>query len=267
MRAESPKTINALARGLEVLRLIQITGGLRLKDLHTRSGIPKASLLRILRTLEEQGAIWQRMADGAYVPSYSLSELAGRLDREAELVEVASPILERLTGEIAWPSVLAVPRMTYMEVIETNAPRAYHDEIRLGPVGFKINMLRSASGRAFLAACDGVVREAVLDRLRASARPGDRLAHDADAVARILSETANRGYGLRDSDFGGHYDEGRGTSDDGRDSLGVAIRMGHDAVGALNVTWSRRSMPRSTALDRLAQAVIDAAREIEDGLS
>ncbi|NIL96732.1 MAG: helix-turn-helix domain-containing protein, partial [Planctomycetales bacterium] len=59
------------------------SGGLALKDLHRKTGIPKASLLRILRTLEEKGMIWQRMADGAYVPSFSLSELAGRLDREA----------------------------------------------------------------------------------------------------------------------------------------------------------------------------------------
>lgn len=267
MPANSSKSINALARGLDVLRLLQTSGGLTLKGLHEASGIPKASLLRILKTLEEKGAIWQRMADAAYVPSFSLSELAGRLDREAALVEVSSPVLERLTKNIAWPSVLAVPRLTHMEVIETNVSRAYHDDIPLGPVGFRINILRSASGRAYLAACDVVIRNAIIERLKASDRPGDRWARDPRYIARLLKETNARGYGLRDPDFGGDYDAGRAGVDDARDSLGVAIRLGNYVAGALNVTWSKRAMTRDVALDRLAAAAMAAAEEIERGLS
>jgi hypothetical protein len=40
-----------------------------------------------------------------------------------------------------------------MAVIETNRPRSYLSHIPLGPIGFRINMLRSASGRAYLAFC------------------------------------------------------------------------------------------------------------------
>ncbi|CUH75893.1 IclR helix-turn-helix domain-containing protein [Tropicibacter naphthalenivorans] len=108
-----------------MLTLLQSSGQMTLGDLHRRTGIPKASLLRILKTLRARGMVWQRMADGAYVASYSLAELAGHMDREQALAEVASPILERLSDRIKWPSVLAVPRLTHMEVIETNAPRAY----------------------------------------------------------------------------------------------------------------------------------------------
>ena len=147
------KSIHALARGLEVLQILQTSGALTLADLYRLTGIPKASLLRILKTLMEAGFIWQRMVDDAWVPSFSLAELAGRMDRESQLVEVASPVLAALTAEIEWPSVLAVPRLSHMEVLETNAARAYFDHIALGPVGFQVNMLRSASGRAFIAFC------------------------------------------------------------------------------------------------------------------
>ena len=44
-----------------------------------------------LKTLMQGGFIWQRMVDAAWMPSFSLAELAGRMDRETQLVEVASP--------------------------------------------------------------------------------------------------------------------------------------------------------------------------------
>jgi IclR family mhp operon transcriptional activator len=134
------KSISALARGLEVLQILQSSGALTLADLHRLTGIPKASLLRILKTLMQGGFIWQRMVDAAWMPSFSLAELAGRMDRETQLVEVASPVLAALTVEIEWPSVLAVPRLTHMEVLETNAARAYFDGIACG-------LLRSATAR------------------------------------------------------------------------------------------------------------------------
>lgn len=256
------KSIHALARGLEVLQLLQTSGALTLADLHRLSGIPKASLLRILKTLLERGFVWQRMVDDAWVPSFSLAELAGRMDRESQLVEVASPVLADLTAKIEWPSVLAVPRLTHMEVLETNAARAYFDNITLGPVGFQVNMLRSASGRAFVSFCEAPVREAILETLRRSDRKGNRIARSADYVAQILTETRSQGFGLRDVDFGGDFDEGRGMVDDGRESLGVPIRLGNHVPGTLNITWTRRVLRREKAIALLVPAALQAAEEI-----
>ena len=256
------KSINALARGLEVLQILQSTGALTLADLHRLTAIPKASLLRILKTLMEAGFIWQRMVDDAWVPSFSLAELAGRMDRESQLVEVASPVLAALTAEIEWPSVLAVPRLTHMEVLETNATRAYFDHIALGPVGFQVNMLRSASGRAFVAFCEAPLREAILESLRRSDRPGNRMARSAEYVAQLLAETRAQGFGLRDPDFGGDFDKGRALADDGRDSLGVPILLGNHVPGTLNITWTRRVMKRDRAIQLLGPPARRAADEI-----
>ena len=262
MKEPQVKSIQALARGLEVLQLLQTSGALTLHDLHRLSSIPKASLLRILKTLKDQGLVWRRMADDAYVPSFSLAELAGRMDREQELVETASPVLEALTAEIRWPSVLAVPRLTHMEVLETNASRAYFDDIALGPVGFRVNMLRSASGRAYIAFCEAPVRDAILDSLRRSPHPGDRVARSTDYVDRLIAETRTRGFALRDPDFGGDFDAGRATADDARDSLGVAIRLEMHVPGSLNITWKRRALTRDAAVARFAAPAQRAAKEI-----
>ncbi|MCC0078993.1 MAG: helix-turn-helix domain-containing protein [Rhodobacter sp.] len=265
--ADAVKTIRALSRGLEVLHVLQTSGALSLHELHRQTGLPRATLLRILKTLRERGLVWQRMADDAYAASFSLAELAGRMDRDMALVEVASPILESLSDRIRWPSVLAVPRLTHMEVIETNASRAYFDQIALGPVGFRVNMLRSASGRAYVTFCEAPVREAILDALRRSDHPGDQGARAPDYVAHLMRETTAQGYGLRDPDFGGDFDRGRAVVDDGRESLAVPIRLGTHVPGTLNITWTRRVHSRDKGAALFAGPVLEAAEAVAEGLT
>ena len=68
-RAPSVKSVRSLERGLDVLQALQSGHGMGLKALHEITSLPKATLLRILRTLMERNLIWRRMADGAYLPS------------------------------------------------------------------------------------------------------------------------------------------------------------------------------------------------------
>ena len=60
------KTIDALSRGLDVLRGLEERRGQSLAELHRATGIPKASLLRILETLEQSGFAWRAIGDGRY---------------------------------------------------------------------------------------------------------------------------------------------------------------------------------------------------------
>jgi IclR family mhp operon transcriptional activator len=60
------KSIRALERGLEVLRLLSQYEGRSLQALHEASGLPKATLLRILHTLEQSGLAWRAIYDGEW---------------------------------------------------------------------------------------------------------------------------------------------------------------------------------------------------------
>src|SRR6266496_591252 len=90
--------------------------------------------------------------------------------------------------------VLAVLRLDHMAVVETNSPRAHFDELPAGPIGFRANILRSASGRAYLAFCPDAEREAVLRRLAERDVAGHELARDPVAMRRILEPTRRRGF-------------------------------------------------------------------------
>jgi IclR family transcriptional regulator, mhp operon transcriptional activator len=260
LRQYKVKPIVALARGLQVLRALQEMRAASLHDLHVATGLPKSTLTRILYTCHQQGLVWQRMADGAFLPCHSPRPQAP-LDGTDWLAEIASPVLGRLCAMVRWPSVLSVPRLHYMAVVETNSRRAYFDELPDRPVNFRANMLRSASGRAYLAFCPEREREAVLRRLRESGVAGHELAHDPDAVRHIVETTKRRGYSVRAADFGGDYSLTRSDADDGRNSIATPILVGGQVLGCVNLTWRYTVMTARQAaerhLDDLRAAVVE----------
>jgi IclR family transcriptional regulator, mhp operon transcriptional activator len=266
MRHYKVKPIQSLERGLHVLAKLREMRAASLHDLHRATGIPKPTLTRILYTLYRQGLVWQRMADGAFLPSHLMLQ-RGRLDDTAWLVEIASPVLERLCERVMWPSVLSVPRLDHMEVVETNSPRAYFDELPAGPIGFRANLLRSASGRAYLAFCPDAEREAVLRRLRDRDVVGHELAHDPVAVRRIVAATRRRGYSVRAPDFGGHYSKTRRELDDGRSSIAMPVRSGGHVLACVNLTWRRKALRLTQVVDRYAGDLRTAVTAIEGRLA
>lgn len=241
MRDYQVKPIQALARGLQVLRVLQEMRAASLHDLHLATGLPKSTLTRILHTCHQSGLVWQRLADGAFLPSHTPHRRTPADDANW-LAEIASPILERLCATVRWPSVMSVPRLDYMEVIETNSRRAYFDELPERPVSFRANLLRSASGRAYFAYCPEQEREAVLRRLRERETAGHELAHDPAAVRRVIETTRRRGYSLRAADFGGDYARTRDEVDDGRNSIAMPIIVDGQVLACVNLTWRKAAM-------------------------
>ncbi|HEY0877501.1 MAG TPA: helix-turn-helix domain-containing protein [Zeimonas sp.] len=266
MRSYKVKPIHALARGLAVLQSLQRMQAASLHDLHLATGLPKSTLTRILYTLHLQGLVWQRMADGAYLASHSLHERA-QIDDTAWLVEIASPVLQELGRRTNWPSVLTVPRLDYMEVIETNSSQAYFDLIRRRPIGYRLNYLRSASGRAYLAFCSEQEREAVLRRLREGGVPGNEKASDEGFVRELVRSGRRNGYGVRTPDFGGDYARTRREADDGRSSMAMPIVVDGQVLGCMNLTWRTRVISLARMAERHGGDLREAIRQVEQRIA
>lgn len=259
MRTYRVKPIESLARGLQVLQILQEVRAASLHDLHLATGIPKATLTRILWTAHQQGLVWQRMVDGAFLPRHTQHRVEP--DDDAWLVETASPVLDELAGRLQWPSVLAVPRLDHMETLETNSTRTYFDALPPRPRGYRVNMLGSASGRAYLAFCTEREFAAVIRRLRQHAAPAHGLAFDDEALHRLVSTTRERGYGIRAPDFGGDYSRPRSEVDDGRESIAMPVRVEGRVVATINLTWRRQVLSTTGMIQRhlgdLRRAVAD----------
>jgi IclR family mhp operon transcriptional activator len=262
MREYRVKPIESLGRGLQVLQALQEMRAASLHDLHLATGIPKPTLTRILYTAHQHGFVWQRMVDGAFLPSQTLLRRV-ESDDSAWLVEIASPVLDELSQRLQWPSVLSVPRLDYMETLETNSSRTYFDALPPRPHGFRVNMLGSASGRAYLASCPEQEFRAVIARLRLKNIPAHAMAFDDEALQRLVATTRERGYAVRAPDFGGDYYRPRSEVDDGRSSIAMPVRLDGRVVGCINLTWRRQVLSLTGLVQRHLGDLRAAVRTVE----
>jgi IclR family mhp operon transcriptional activator len=261
-----PKTIRALERGLQVLDALRANPISPLQDLHRATRIPKATLLRILHTLDRAGLVSRRLADGHYRLT-THSGVVRKRDRHDRVAEAAAPVLIRLCQKAKWPSDLFVPAGDHMEKRETSRPYSPFvlplEDTR--PVGRKVGWLMTGVGRAYLAWCSEKEREEILQRLRKYNRPGDRLAFDSRRLDGILAETRRRGYAKRDASFTGSRYEGP-PYDDGLAAIAVALSDRTRVYGSVNILWIKTAF---TVEDFAARHLADlqaAAREIVSSL-
>lgn len=240
------KAVRALERGLDVLLEIQRCRAATLHELYQNLGLPKATLLRMLVTLSKRGLIWQRMADGAFLPSSTHEAVSLRADATTLLAEVASPHLAALSRRVAWPSVIGVPRLDHVEIIETNSPMTRLDSATLGPIGVKLSYIHTATGRAYLAACDRSERDAIIRRLR----PDDATPASVRALEKIIEGIRERGYSERDPSHSWADRSRSEVARDGRRSIAVAVRVQAQPVAAINITWPGHRMQVKEVVQR-----------------
>ena len=260
------QTIRALERGLRVLDVLQSQPISSLHDLHVETRISKPSLLRILRTLEHAGVISRRLVDGHYHIS-AFGSVPRRRDRYGHVVEAAAPVLHKLCRKVLWPSDLMVPAGDHMEKRETS--QAYSpftlSEARRKRVGQPINWLLTGVGRAYLAFCPPKEREDILERLRRSRKPEDRLARDPKRLDQILAETRARGYATRDSTFTG-WQYGHAPADDGLSAIAVPLLDRMRVHGSINILWIRAAFTVDEFARRHLSDLQEAAAEIVQSL-
>jgi len=257
MLEQKVKVVRALERGLDVLVEVQSRRATSLHELHLALGLPKATLLRMLVTLGGKGLVWQRLADGAYLPSAASASRA-QLDAPERIAEIASPHMETLSQVVAWPSVLAVPRLDHVEIIETNSPLFRLDSATLGPVGLKLSYIHTATGRAYLAACDAAERDAIIARLR----PRDASDESEAELRQILDSVVRQGYSVREPVHSWPDRSRQMVLRDGRRSMGVALRVRGHPVASINITWLGRHVTEADVIERHLGALQATARAI-----
>ena len=259
------ETIRGLERGLQVLQALQATPISSLHDIHLATRISKPSLLRILHTLEQFGMVSRRLADGHYRIS-SFTRATRKRDRHDRVAEAAAPVLDRLCQKVSWPSDLFVPAGDHMERRETSraqSPYVSHPSYMIR-IGQPVNWLMTGVGRAYLAFCPNGEREEILQRLRKSDQPEDRLARDPKQVDKVLAETRAKGYGTRAAGFiGGHYGN---PQDDGLAGIAVPLLDRTRVHGSINILWIRTALTVEECARRHLADLKAAASEIVSSL-
>ncbi|OWT65644.1 IclR family transcriptional regulator [Candidimonas nitroreducens] len=161
--ASSPDFVDALARGLSVLRCftpgIKSLGNLELAE---RTGLAKSTVSRIVYTLTTLGYLRYNPETGRYAPGYGTLALGFGCLASLEVREVARPLMEALaqtTGGAVALGAFDGQSMAYIDAVHGSSALY----LRL-PVGYRASM-DSTMGRTYLASLAQAEREALLPKL------------------------------------------------------------------------------------------------------
>jgi IclR family mhp operon transcriptional activator len=257
------KSIRALERGLEVIENVREGGGVTLNDLYLRTGLPRATLLRVLKTLEQREWIQVGLEGSVYHVGSKMFEAEEASGRRRPLAELAVPVLNALGKKVVWPSDVAVCRGHSMLILESsrrNSPFV----INRKAIGRRPRLLKSAMGRAYLAFCPKEERERLLEDLRRSTHPDDKPAGVPSWVDRVLRQTRAQGYGVREPGYwAGADDLGDEVS-----SIAVPVMIDAKVIGCINLLWvasasSAEDFARKH-LSVLKEAAVRLARSVEE---
>jgi IclR family mhp operon transcriptional activator len=249
------ETIRALSRGLGVLQAVQDGDGMSLHEISRKTGLPKPTLLRILRTLEEEGYIRRGLTDQHYHGNFRSVPTVEEMQRSV-LAEVAAPILDRLCQEVLWPSDLAVYEDGFMWVQETSRRRSPFMMNR-AVTRFGIHMLQSGMGRAYLAYCEPEKRREILQCLAQSSEPYNFLARRKDKVDGLLEDVRRKGYATRATGyFVTQPMEARVSA------IAVPVNSDAEVLGSVNLVWISQAATEEQFVQRHLARLQKAAREI-----
>lgn len=222
--------IRAVARALEVLRLMNTAQRWTLHDLHGQTRLPKSTLFRILATLHQEGYVRIDPARGSYSLSPKVRELSAGYSEQSRVVAAGAPVTLRVTREIKWPLAIGVRDGESMVVAHSTmpySPLAVHSTT----IGHRLSLTGSAIGQAYLAHCSVAERNSLLDLFERSL--------DAPNPARMQEVRGVLAQARR---------EGCAVRHPGRDgesaTLAVPICLDGEAIAALGMTVFGRLMSR-----------------------
>lgn len=256
------KSITALARGLRVIEALQGAGPVSLAGLQRRTSLPKATLLRILKTLDEQGWVFRGLGDGCYRLSAEL-EIRNRVpSRHEHLVEAAGPILEGLQETIGWPLAIAVREGIRMRILESTH-RNLSLQLNYRIIGFEVHFAWSALGRVYLAYCSDSEREDIFEKLSRSSDPRDRIVTAPSWGERLVEGVRMRGYGSRLPRYWLHPD----APPEPLDAIAVPVMSERNIVAALNMVWIANALSLRTVEQLYLPMLNGAAQMLGDAIA
>jgi IclR family mhp operon transcriptional activator len=246
--------VTAVIRALDVLRIVNQMEHASVTEIHKRTSLPKATVLRMIETLVNQGYVAREAGIASYTATGKCLLLSNGIRSQARIVAVASPLLGVFRKSVGWPSDFATFDRDAMVISVTSREFGVLSLNR--KVGTRTPMLLSALGRAYLAFCTLDERQRILDLLRESSNSLDKAAKNPAPVIRMLDETRARGYSLTDSGYLNTVYEGAIWG------IGVPV-LGNDRVlASINVMFLRSALSLEDGIATYVRPLQQAAREI-----
>ncbi|MBT4940536.1 MAG: helix-turn-helix domain-containing protein [Rhodospirillaceae bacterium] len=254
-------TTQSLKKGLIVLKALNEKDDISVLMLHQKTGIPRPTLYRLLNTLKELGYVTTGPKGDTYQLPILVRALSEGYSDEAWVTEIASPILEELGDEVIWPLDIGsldrdamIVRETTHQTSPLSLERGYSG--RRGYPGYRVPILATAMGKAYLAFSSKEKRESILDVLRSPDSDERKAASKVDDLKKEFAQIRRRGYGVRE---GGLIPK--------TGSIAVPIIIEGEPLACLNLHYILSALTLKQVVSRYLSPMQAAAAKIEKQLT
>lgn len=252
----SPPPVESLQRGLAVLGAIQRASALSFTELQTETGLPKATLVRLLHTLVASGWIRRQGPRGRYVGEASPGLATAQRSELARLAQLAQPVLDRLQRTVPWPVNLGVREGSRMLIVDTPDTVVLGLSANYRQLGYRPPMLRSSLGLCHLAFCSEAERTEILQQLHHSADELDQAVLRSGRLNQRLRDIRAAGYALRDvsvvpTDSPERYG-----------ALSVPVMVGPRVLACLSCSWLLQIASTEETVRRCLPALLAGAQAL-----
>lgn len=247
--------IRSVERAIELLQAMNRRPMSTLHDLHRDTGLPKPSIVRLLRTLEAKGLARQSASYGTYQLLGRVKTLSSGFHHEPLVIEVAEEIMIDFTKEEGWPLALALFDLNAMVVRASSIPFTSLSLLH-SSLNMRLSMVSRALGRCYLAHSPPSEQQIILEIVKRSTDPEDRAAHDSEAMSRMMARVQSQGYATRCPGI-----ETKSST------IAVPVRDDGRLVACLGFTWITAAMPMQTAVAQYLPRVVATADAISAELA
>jgi DNA-binding IclR family transcriptional regulator len=182
-----------VVRAIRLLDLIVTEGPLRFADLLEQSGLPKATLHRLLNELADERLIQLDERSLTWSPGYRILEMANRIWTRSDIRVLARDqllALNALSGETVQIAVLADTHVVVIDHVEST--RSVRHSIS---VGNREPVYCTGTGKVLLAWCDDERQRDIISRI-SFARFTPNTITDKGALMKELSRVSQQGFAL-----------------------------------------------------------------------
>uniref|UniRef100_A0A2A4YZ09 Transcriptional regulator n=1 Tax=OCS116 cluster bacterium TaxID=2030921 RepID=A0A2A4YZ09_9PROT len=153
--------VEAIRRGLLILRQLNQMGIATISDLHKATGLHKATIVRILETLISEDYVVRDDLSGGYCITSEVNALSEGYDGNPKLIETSRERLIALTEEINWPISLATIDDDDVTLIFTTSSVSVWS-YPFNVIGRAMDITRNALGQICLAYCSDYERRTLI---------------------------------------------------------------------------------------------------------
>jgi IclR family mhp operon transcriptional activator len=249
--------IQSIVRVLSVIETLNQRNVSSIEVIHTVTGLPKPTLVRILATLVGMGYVFHVSRRDGYALTEKVLRLSAGFRYHDAIVDIARPLLEAFTAEHKWQISIGT--------LETDAMRVRFNTRHLSPfapeqlyLNKRVGMLDSAMGRAYLAFCPDIERDLILEFAKAAEPERFSAPSHGEDLKRLMETIRAKRYATIERLPGNRVR-----------SIAVPVLSADSetAMGSIALFYFAAVMTEAQAADRFLEVLYAIGKRIADALS